>query len=204
MPDFPVALRLNGARVVLVGGSDEACIKAERLRNTGAAVSVIATQLSDRMRTLVDAGGVVYHARPWTKADFVDARFVIFAERDAEVARAMRADAHHAGALFSALDDPDNSDVSHVAIVDAGPVQIALMSGGGAPALIRRIRETLEESLPPAFAEFASRVVQKRAAIRHLPRPEQKVMLEGWLKGFSMRVALHLPPWFENENNRTE
>lgn len=29
-------------------------------------------------------------------------------------------------------------------------------------------------------------------------------VLEGWLKGFSMRVALHLPPWFENENKQTE
>ena len=66
------------------------------------------------------------------------------------------------------------------------------------------IRESLAKSLPAYLAQLAAVIVQKRAAIRHLLRPEQMTLLEGWLKGFSMRVALHLPPWFENENNRTE
>lgn len=203
MPDFPVALRLAGERVVVVGGDAEASVKVARLVATDAHVTVVAAEVVPRIRELIDAGRVRWQARDDVNDDFVGARFVVFALRNESLAADLRVRAHEAGALFSALDDPKNSDVSHVAIVESGPIQIAIMSAGGAPALIRRMRQLLEPAFDARFGRFASAIVQKRAEIRALPRPEQKAHLDAWLRGFHLQVALHFPPWFEKKETET-
>ncbi|MBK8172604.1 MAG: hypothetical protein IPK60_20015 [Sandaracinaceae bacterium] len=200
MPDFPVALRLADERVVVIGGDVEAAMKVARLVTTDAEVTVVAPAIVPRIRELVEAGRVRWHARVHQDSDLIGARFVVFALRDEAVAAELRWKSHAQGALFSAIDDPRNSDVSHVAIVEAGPIQIAIMSGGGAPSLIRRMREMMSADFDARFARFAAAIIQKRAQIRALPRSEQKAQLDAWLRGFTVKVALHFPPWFEKKD----
>src|SRR5512147_957737 len=119
-PVFPVFLKLEGRRVLLVGGGRVAAGKVRALVESGACVTVVAPAVLDE----IAAAPVSLERRPFVSADLDDVWYVVAAaprEVNAEVARK----AHARGIFVNAVDDVDSASAYAGAIVRRAGVTIA-------------------------------------------------------------------------------
>ena len=84
-PPYPVALRLAGRRVVVVGGGHVAQRRIPGLLAAGADVVLVSPRVTPALEGLATAGEVAWVARGFQRADLVDAWYVIAATDDPAV-----------------------------------------------------------------------------------------------------------------------
>jgi uroporphyrin-III C-methyltransferase/precorrin-2 dehydrogenase/sirohydrochlorin ferrochelatase len=140
---YPVFLRLEGARVLVVGGGPVAASKLDRLLAAGAAPVVVAPAISAGCRR----DGVELVERGFEERDLDGARFVI-AAAPPEVNRAVAAAAAARNLFVNAADDPAAASAYLGGVVRRGDVTVAISTGGAAPALAGLLREALDAMLP--------------------------------------------------------
>jgi siroheme synthase (precorrin-2 oxidase/ferrochelatase) len=70
--------------------------------------------------------------------------------------------------LFAALDDTEHSDFGAMSQIRRGSLTVTISSGGRAPALSKRLRRHLEETLTPELAQLVEVIDEARQ--KHGPR----------------------------------
>ena len=140
---YPVFLKLEGRRVLLVGGGRVAAAKLDGLLAAGAQVTVVAPEIAPEMQR----PGVVLERRPFEAAD-VDRAWWVIAAAPPDVNREVQAAAESRQAFVNAVDDPAHATAYLGGVVRRGDVAIAFSTGGRAPALAGLLREGLDAWLP--------------------------------------------------------
>ena len=140
---FPVFLKLEGRRVVVVGGGPVAAGKLPALQAAGACIEVVAPDI----RPEIDAAGVTVHRRAFVAAD-VDGAWYVVAAAPPAINRQVLEAANARGIFVNAVDDPVNATAYMGGIVRRGSVTIAISTEGRAPALAGLMREALDAWLP--------------------------------------------------------
>ncbi len=139
---YPAFLKLEGLPAVIVGGGNVAASKLDGLLAAGARVTVVAPRVVDAIRgraTIVEA--------EFEPAHLDGARWVVAAATPA-VNRAVAAAAEPRGLFVNAADDPGVATAYLPAVIRRGDVEIAISTGGVAPALAALLREALAAVLP--------------------------------------------------------
>ena len=167
MPDyFPAFLDLRGRRCLVVGGGAIAARKVRGLLECGARVTVVSPTLVPELARLATMGGIEHRARPFRRTDARGATLVIAATGLAAVDDAAAGAARRRGALVNAVDRPASCDFIYGSVLRRGELQIAVSTGGRAPALAREIRRRLEAVVGPDYGVLVERV----GRARHLAR----------------------------------
>ncbi len=159
---YPLFLRLEGRRVVVVGGGEVASRKVRELLATGARVSVVASHASDAIETWAAAGTLELARRAFEERDLDGAWLVIAATDDREVNASVAAAAETRQVFVNAVDDPNNASAYFASIVRRPPFTIAISSGGELPALSRLVREVIESALPEQRWVEAARALRAK------------------------------------------
>ncbi|RYE81798.1 MAG: bifunctional precorrin-2 dehydrogenase/sirohydrochlorin ferrochelatase, partial [Hyphomicrobiales bacterium] len=120
---FPVSVKVEGKRIVVVGGGVEALNKARLAVKTTASVVIVSRTISEDFSALP----VTVHARPFAAGDLDGAALVFVAEPgpDGEAAKLA---ARAAGVPLNVVDVPAECDFYTPAIIDRAPVSIAISS----------------------------------------------------------------------------
>jgi precorrin-2 dehydrogenase len=165
---YPVVLRLEGRRCLVVGGGGVARRKVEGLLAAGAVVSVVAPVVDDELRAVAaDAGDrLTIEERPYREEDLAGAWLAIAATDDASVQQRVFDDGERAGVWVNAADDPDRCALFLPAVHRRDPVIVAVSTQGSSPALAGWLRDRLAAALPPRLEELAAVVAAERNAAR--------------------------------------
>ncbi|MGH9122608.1 MAG: precorrin-2 dehydrogenase/sirohydrochlorin ferrochelatase family protein, partial [Acidimicrobiales bacterium] len=115
-PGYPVTLRLEGRRCLVVGGGVVAARKIASLLECGAAVTVVAPSVHVALGILSSQGAIDaiedspldVQIRPYRAGEAASYRLVVAATGDREVNTAVRHDAEAAGVWVNSADDPAN------------------------------------------------------------------------------------------------
>ena len=165
-PWYPVFLDLRGRPVLVVGGGDLAAEKVRGLRTAEAAISVVAASLNGELAALREAGEIAHLAREYREGDMAGFSVVMAAQGDSGANARLSAEARARGILLNAADDPGNCDFILPAVLREGPLTLAISTGGGSPAMARRVREELTDYLSADTAPLAELVSETRADLR--------------------------------------
>jgi siroheme synthase-like protein len=165
---YPVFLEMKDRPCVVVGGGTVAERKVEGLLAAGARVTVISPSLTPALAALKEEGRLHHIARRYRKGDLKGYEVAVVATDDgavnAEVAREGRS---ASGRIWvNAADDPPNCDFILPSVIRRGDIVIAASTGGGSPALARRLREELEAFLDEGYAPLAELLQEVRREIR--------------------------------------
>jgi siroheme synthase-like protein len=165
---YPVVLRLEGRRCLVVGGGDVARRKVEGLLASGAVVTVVAPVVDDELRAVAaGAGGrLTIDARPYRDEDLAGAWLAIAATDDAAVQQRVFDDGERAGVWVNAADEPDRCALFLPAVHRRDPVIVAVSTQGASPALAGWLRDRLAAALPPRLEELVAAVAAERDAVR--------------------------------------
>ena len=170
---YPAFLKLDGLPVVVVGGGRVAAGKLDGLLATGARVTVVAPDVVPEIR----ARAVVLEAA-FRPVHLIGARWVVAAATP-EVNREVAAAATARGLFCNAVDDPASATAYLGGVVRRGSVEIAISTGGVAPALAGLLREALDAVLPrdlERWIELAT-VARRDWQRDRVPMPERRPLL---------------------------
>ncbi|MFV3375460.1 siroheme synthase CysG [Pseudomonas sp. NY11226] len=165
---LPLFHKLQGGRVLVVGGGEIALRKARLLADAGGVLRVVAPDVDGQLAALAREGGGEVLVRGYQAADLVGCRLVIAATDDPGLNAQVSADAQALNLPVNVVDAPALCTVIFPAIVDRSPLVIAVSSGGDAPVLARLIRAKLEAWIPSAYGELAGLAARFRHKVKSL------------------------------------
>ncbi|MBE0579419.1 MAG: uroporphyrinogen-III C-methyltransferase [Devosia sp.] len=160
---FPLSYKVQGQRIVIVGGNDEALNKVRLVSKTTATVVIISRHIEADFR----AFAVEVIERAFAPSDLDNAALVFVAEEgeDAELAKA---EARARGIPLNVVDVPAECDFYTPSIVDRAPLTIAISTEGDAPVLARLVRARIEAMLSPRIGKIASLAGGLRQRVENL------------------------------------
>jgi precorrin-2 dehydrogenase/sirohydrochlorin ferrochelatase len=151
---FPIFLKLEGRRCLVVGAGNIAESKIRSLIEAGAVVRVVALEARNSIVELADAGVITWEQRSFEAKDLDGMFLVIAATSVTSLNQTIFEDAQARGVLCNAVDDPDRCDFYYGAVVRRGDLQIAISTAGHSPALAQRLRQQLEAQFGPEYGEW--------------------------------------------------
>src|SRR5690625_2400655 len=184
---YPTFVDLAGRRVLVVGGGVVAERKVRAWRETAAEIVVRSPAITRRLRALAEAGTIAWQRGEFSP-DALEGVWLVIAATDFNGLN--RRVAETAGARhiwINVVDDAALSSFQVPALVDRAPLQVAVSSGGRAPALSTAVRARIEPLLGDSAGSLALLLGRWRTRIKTaLPettrrRELYRVVLEGGL-----------------------
>lgn len=188
---YPAFLKLDGLRVVVVGGGPVAAGKLDALVAANARVVLIAPAICDAIRSRSDAiradasqrvdaphdsatddpsrvsalevprGRILLVERGFLSPDLDGARWVV-AAAPPDVNQQVAAAATARGLFVNAVDDTSAASAYLGGVVRRGEIEIAISTGGAAPALAGLLREAIDALIPDDVSRWIDVAKQAR------------------------------------------
>ncbi len=155
MQSFPLFLSLTDRRALVVGGGEPAARKAELLLQVGARVTLIAETVTGEIAQLIAEGRITWAGHGFDTGDLEAIALVIVATDDSELQARVSHEAQQRCVPVNVVDRPKLSSFIMPAIVDRGPITVAISTSGTAPALARKLRAEIERALPATIGRLA-------------------------------------------------
>jgi precorrin-2 dehydrogenase / sirohydrochlorin ferrochelatase len=193
---YPIFLKLEDHKVLIVGGGAIAEQKIEGVLRSARDVTVLAPEVSSRIRTWAEEGRLKHVASEYRPGvSLAQGYFLVIAATDSRtVNRAVYEEAKHSGTLANAVDDPDYCSFYAPAVVERGDFQIAISTGGASPALAQQVRKELEKEYGPEYGPWTAWLGRARSLLRRaLPPGDQRKELLHLLA--HARPATGPPDW---------
>ena len=140
MDYFPAFLDLNDRPCLVVGGGGIALRKARLLASAGARITIVAPEMSDELIQHAAESGHRLLLRDFRPSDVRNNWLVVSATGRPEIEQAVYRHASDAGIFCNGVDNIANCSYITPAIVDRGPIVVAISSGGSAPVLARKLK----------------------------------------------------------------
>ncbi|GGO08194.1 uroporphyrinogen-III C-methyltransferase [Micromonospora parathelypteridis] len=148
---YPLGLRLDGRRVVVVGGGAVATRRVPALLDAGADVLLVAPELTPALRARADADRLRWVPRRFTPEDLDGAWLVQVAIDDPEAAESVSVAAAERRIFCVRADDRTAATAWTPAVTRHGPVTVAVL-GGGDPRRAMTVRDAIRDLLAVRLA----------------------------------------------------
>lgn len=163
---YPLFLSLAGRTAVVVGGGAVAARRVRLLIECGAQVRVISPSFSPEFDPLKGRPDLTIIQRPYRADDLEGAMLALASTDDAVVNQRVAQDARLRGVLVNVADQPALCDFIVPSLVRRGDLTVAISTGGASPALAKRLREELEETIGPEYEEFLKLLKETRRRVQ--------------------------------------
>lgn len=176
---FPVFLKLEQMHTLLVGGGNVALEKLTALLNNSPAarVTVVGREIrADLQAFAQNYTRVELHEKAFNPEDLTDKQLVICATDDPTLHQSILEQAHARGLLVNVADTPALCDFYLGSVVQKGDLKIGISTNGKSPTIAKRLKETLQETLPDELHHLLQHMpaIRKRLSgdftekVRHL------------------------------------
>lgn len=188
MNTFPLFFKLENRKVLIVGGGDVALRKADLLSRAGAAITILAPDISTEIQALLsdDKHELIY--KNYNKSYMTGVRVIIAATDDETLNHQIHADATALNIPVNVVDTPHLCDFIFPAIVDRNPIVIGISSNGKAPVLARLLRARLETLIPQGYGKLAKLAGEFRSEVKR-KIPTLTGRRQFWERAFEGQVS---------------
>lgn len=142
-PTYPIFLKLETTRCLVVGGGQVGERKVKGLMEAGATVVVVSPEVTDALEGMVGERLTV-HRRPFRETDMDDVGLAVAATDVDSVNRAVVSAARDRGVWVNDAASRERSTFILPASVRQGGLTLAVSTDGGSPAYAKLVREMLE------------------------------------------------------------
>jgi siroheme synthase-like protein len=175
---FPMFVKLDGRRVLVVGAGRVGEPKIRGLLQTGAKIHVVAEEASAGVREWARNGEIALEERGFVLSDLDNVSLVVVATASRDLNELIFEEARSRRILCNVVDVPDQCDFYYPAVVQRGDLQIAISTSGQSPSLAQKIRQQLERQFGPGYARWVAELGEtRRKVLASDLDPERKRLL---------------------------
>jgi precorrin-2 dehydrogenase/sirohydrochlorin ferrochelatase len=162
---FPMFVKLEGKRCLVVGAGKVGEPKISGLIETGARVHVVALEASEAVHQWAGDGKITLEIRAFTPADLAGTFLAIVATASPDLNSFIYHEAQQRGILCNVVDVPEHCDFYYPAVVRRGDLQIAISTNGQSPSLAQKLRQQLERQFGPGYARWVAELGETRKLV---------------------------------------
>ena len=162
---FPMFVKLDGKRCLVVGAGRVGEPKISSLIETGARIYVIALEASEAVHQWARAGKITLEIRGFAPTDLDGTFLAIVATASRDLNRSIYREARQRGVLCNVVDVPEYCDFYYPAVVRRGDLQIAISTNGQSPSLAQKLRRQLEKQFGPGYARWVAELGETRRLV---------------------------------------
>jgi precorrin-2 dehydrogenase / sirohydrochlorin ferrochelatase len=162
---FPMFVKLEGRRCLVVGAGRVGEPKIQSLLESGADLRVIALEASERVQELARERKIRLELRTFVQEDLDGIFLLVVATSSSSLNESIYREAQRCGILCNVVDDPPHCDFFYPAIVRRGALQIAVSTSGRSPSLAQKIRQQLERQFGEDYAQWVEELGETRRQI---------------------------------------
>lgn len=162
---FPMFLKLEGKRCLVIGAGNIGAPKIARLAETGACVHVISLEARDEVGELAREEKITLELRAFEPNDLEGNLLAVVATASPALNQAIYEEARRRGVLCNVVDVPELCDFYYPAIVQRGDLQIAISTNGQSPSLAQRLRQQLEKQFGPGYERWVAELGATRKLV---------------------------------------
>ncbi|HWB26369.1 MAG TPA: bifunctional precorrin-2 dehydrogenase/sirohydrochlorin ferrochelatase [Chitinophagaceae bacterium] len=166
---FPVFLKLEQLKVLLIGAGNVGLEKLNALINNSpaAAITVVAKEINDAFaEAAAGKENITIIKSEYAPSFLAEADIVICAVNDIELSTVIRNDARQNGKLINVADKPALCDFYLGSVVTKGNLKMAISTNGKSPTLAKRLREVFSEMLPGELDDIMDNLQQIRDQLK--------------------------------------
>ena len=155
-PLFPIFLKANQLKVLIVGGGYVALEKLTALWNNSleAEVKLVAPEVKKEIKDFLNTDKQIeILERKFEVEDLEGIDWVIIAVGEIGLSEAIRIEAKKQNLLVNVADKPDLCDFYLGSIVTKGNLKLAISTNGKSPTFAKRLKQVLNDSLPENMEE---------------------------------------------------
>ncbi|EKR65750.1 siroheme synthase domain protein [Leptospira weilii str. 2006001853] len=173
---YPAFLNLENKNVLLIGGGKVALEKLPHLLEAGAKITLIALETCREVAQILEKHSEIkVEYRSVEFSDLQGRALVFSATNDSDLNRRLSNYAHSWKIWINCADDPSNCDFYSAAVLDRGPVRVAISTEGNFAGLSGVVKTTLEELIPDEHEEELRELMRLRKELKSiLPDPEKR------------------------------
>ncbi|CAG69649.1 MULTISPECIES: siroheme synthase CysG [Acinetobacter] len=176
MEIFPISLKLQQQRCLIVGGGHIAYRKAILLVKAGAILDIVAPDIDPQLMSLIEQSAGTAYVKLFEDHDLDRVyRLVIAATDNADVNKRVFEQAELRNLLVNSVDDIPNCRFMVPAIIDRSPLLISVASNGASPVLSRQLRTQIETLVPHGMGKLAEFSGQWRSRVKaQITNPDER------------------------------
>ncbi len=154
MAYFPAFIKLDGMKILIVGGGSIASQKLEHMLDFTKEISIIAPKLSTHTSQMIEQNKLSYFNRAYKRGDVDGFGIVIVAVDDILVQKSVYSEAREKGILCNSVDSVDYCDFIFPSYIKDGDLTIAVSTSGASPAVAKYLRMFLQNIIPSSISSF--------------------------------------------------
>ncbi|WP_410979764.1 NAD(P)-binding protein [Bacillus cereus] len=180
---YPLTVRVNEKRVVVIGGGKVAGFKIIPLLKQGADIVVISPELDANLVKLVEEKKIRWYQREYEKSDIKSAFLVVAASSDSILNEQVAEDAAE-NQLVNVITNPESGNVHFPAAIHRGILNIAVSTGGASPKLAKKIRDDIANKYDETYESYLDFLYEVRLKLKdlQLEKRERNILLQEVLK----------------------
>ncbi|OUB30949.1 precorrin-2 dehydrogenase [Bacillus thuringiensis serovar yunnanensis] len=180
---YPLTVRVNEKRVVVIGGGKVAGFKIIPLLKQGADIVVISPELDANLVKLVEEKKIRWYQREYEKSDIKSAFLVVAASSDSILNEQVAQDAAE-NQLVNVITNPESGNVHFPAAIHRGLLNIAVSTGGASPKLAKKIRDDIANKYDETHESYLDFLYEVRLKLKdlQLEKRERNILLQEVLK----------------------
>ncbi|AVP44378.1 NAD(P)-binding protein [Bacillus thuringiensis] len=180
---YPLTVRVNEKRVVVIGGGKVAGFKIIPLLKQGADIIVISPELDANLVKFVEEKKIRWYQREYEKSDIKNAFLVVAASSDSILNEQVAEDAAE-NQLVNVITNPESGNVHFPAAIHRGLLNIAVSTGGASPKLAKKIRDEIANKYDETYESYLDFLYEVRGKLKdlQLEKRERNILLQEVLK----------------------
>lgn len=164
-----VDLRLDSKRILVVGGGREAAKRVAAMAVEDCSITVVSPVVSEAISKMAVSGRitVIHDKADASILERTGPDMVVAATDDHALNRALMLEARRLRVPGYSSSDPQYSDYANLAQAEfGGMVRVAVSTGGRSPAMARRIRDEIKNTLAHTITPRMLREIEEMGAER--------------------------------------
>ena len=146
-----INLNLEGKKIIIIGGGNEAEKRIKSILNEKCEISVISDSINEQISNWVKTKKIKLKKQKIENLKFISELkpdIIITTTNDKKINQKIITYAKKKKIIVYSSDNPDESDFSNAAIIDfEKTIQIAIFTGGRSPAMSKKIKSKSEKAL---------------------------------------------------------
>ncbi len=174
MTYFPAFVKLDGKKILIVGGGHIAGEKLEKLLDFTRELTVIAPEVGEATQRMVDEHRLTLKRRTYREGDLEGFDIAVVAVDDLGLQKTVYDACRSRGILCNSVDSVDYCDFIFPSYTKKGPLTIAYSTSGISPSLAKYLRRAMERLIPDSVTDFLEEIRQLRQT---LPKGKERMKL---------------------------